>query len=88
MDARIDSAAAFSIPLGVAHVIRNASASIVEVLCSLVISEQLLGTNEILVIEHTGCKILTFTDADADRLVKKRLGKKALQKTKDAFKGE
>jgi len=88
MDARIDPAAAFGIPLGAAHVIRNAGASAIEALRSLIISEQLLGTNEILVIKHTGCGMLTFTDADADGLVKERLGEDALLETKNAFGGQ
>lgn len=87
MDARIDPAAAFGIPLGAAHVIRNAGASTEDALRSLIISEQLLGTNEIIVIKHTGCGMLTFTDADADNIVKERLGQKALQETKDVFGG-
>ncbi|RFU32024.1 hypothetical protein B7463_g4295, partial [Scytalidium lignicola] len=88
MDARLDPAAAFGIPLGAAHVIRNAGASAVESLRSLIISEQLLGTNEIIVIKHTGCGMLTFTGEDADGLVKERLGEKALQETKSAFNGQ
>ena len=55
MDARIDPAAAYGINLGDAHVIRNAGGSARDALRSLVISEQLLGTKEILLIKHTGC---------------------------------
>jgi carbonic anhydrase len=41
---------------------------------SLVISEQLLGTNEILLIKHTGCGMLTFKNEDAYGVVEKNLG--------------
>ena len=53
MDARIDPAAAFGIELGDAHVIRNAGGSAKEALRSIVISQQLLGTREILLVKHT-----------------------------------
>ncbi|KAH8812260.1 beta carbonic anhydrase clade D [Xylogone sp. PMI_703] len=88
MDARIDPAAAFGIPLGDAHVIRNAGASAVDSLRSLIISEQLLGTNEIILIKHTGCGMLTFTKEDADGLVQQRLGDKALEETRSVFNGQ
>jgi hypothetical protein len=45
MDARIDPAQAFGIDLGDAHVIRNAGASALDALRSIVISEQLLGVS-------------------------------------------
>ena len=54
MDARIDPAAAIGIDRGDAHVIRNAGASAVDAIRSIVISRQLLGTKEVLVIKHTG----------------------------------
>lgn len=74
MDARIDPAAAFGISLGDAHVIRNAGAAAKEALRSIVISEQLLGTQEILLIKHTGCGMLTFTNEDGHAIVEKNLG--------------
>ncbi|KAH8904722.1 carbonic anhydrase [Coniochaeta sp. PMI_546] len=74
MDARIDPAAAFGIELGDAHVIRNAGASAVDALRSIIISEQLLGTNEIVLVKHTGCGMLTFTNEVAYGLVAKNLG--------------
>ena len=54
MDARIDPASAFGIELGDAHVIRNAGASARDALRSIVISEQLLGTREVILVKHTG----------------------------------
>ncbi|KAH8203131.1 hypothetical protein TruAng_002652 [Truncatella angustata] len=74
MDARIDPAAAFGIELGDAHVIRNAGASARDAQRSIIISEQLLGTNEIILVKHTGCGMLTFQNEDAQSLVKKNLG--------------
>jgi carbonic anhydrase len=77
MDARIDPASAYGIPLGDAHIIRNAGGSAKEALRSLVISQQLLGTNEIIVVKHTGCGMLTFQNSDAEGIVKKNLGDEA-----------
>jgi len=74
MDARVDPCSAYGISLGGAHVIRNAGGSAKEALRSLVISEQLLGTREILLVKHTGCGILTFSNNDATAVVQKNLG--------------
>jgi carbonic anhydrase len=41
---------------------------------SIVISEQLLGTQEIVLVKHTGCGMLTFKNDDAYGLVEKNLG--------------
>lgn len=79
MDARIDPAAAYGINLGDAHVIRNAGGNARDALRSLVISEQLLGTNEILLIKHTGCGMLTFKNEDAHAVVESQLGAAARQ---------
>jgi carbonic anhydrase len=49
--------------LGEAHVIRNAGGVVTDdAIRSLVISQRLLGTNEIVLIHHTDCGMLTFTD--------------------------
>ena len=74
MDARIDPARAFGIELGDAHVIRNAGAMASDALRSIIISEQLLGTQEILLVKHTGCGMLTFKNEDAVKLVGANLG--------------
>ncbi|PMD51886.1 beta carbonic anhydrase clade D [Hyaloscypha bicolor E] len=87
MDARIDPALAYGINLGDAHVIRNAGASAKDALRSLVISEQLLGTEEILLIKHTGCGMLTFKNEDAAGIVRKNLGEEAAAEL-GAFKGD
>ncbi|KAF5878241.1 putative carbonic anhydrase protein [Botrytis fragariae] len=87
MDARIGPSAAFGIALGDAHVIRNAGGSARDALRSLVISQKLLGTNEILLVKHTGCGMLTFGNEDVVKLVEERLGEGA-KKELDAFGGE
>ncbi|KAL3423581.1 carbonate dehydratase [Phlyctema vagabunda] len=74
MDARIDPAAAYGIDLGDAHVIRNAGGNARDALRSLVISEQLLGTTEIILVKHTGCGMLTFDNDAATGIVKQNLG--------------
>ncbi len=64
MDARIDPARALGLEEGDAHVIRNAGGRAADAIRSLVISEQLLGTTHIVVIHHTDCGMLTFSNAD------------------------
>jgi carbonic anhydrase len=83
MDARIDPAAAYGIDLGDAHVIRNAGGNAKDALRSIVISQQLLGTNEIILVKHTGCGMLTFDNAAATSVVEKNLGAEGI----DALKG-
>jgi carbonic anhydrase len=63
MDARLDPAKALGLQEGDAHVIRNAGGVATEdAVRSLVISQRLLGTEEIVLIHHTGCGMETFTD--------------------------
>lgn len=65
MDARLDPARFLGLEEGDAHVIRNAGGLVNdETIRSLVISHQLLGTEEAIVIGHTGCGMLTFTNED------------------------
>lgn len=73
MDARIDPARALGLEEGDAHVIRNAGGRAADALRSLVISEQLLGTTEIVVIHHTDCGMLTFSNEDLRNKVKQEL---------------
>ncbi|KAK5166898.1 uncharacterized protein LTR77_007627 [Saxophila tyrrhenica] len=83
MDARIDAAAAFGINLGDAHIIRNAGGNAKDALRSILISQHLLDTREILLIKHTGCGMLTFSNADALELVAKNSGAGVLSSTFD-----
>jgi carbonic anhydrase len=63
MDARINVYAALGLNEGEAHVIRNAGGVVTEdEIRSLAISQRLLGTREIVLIHHTDCGMLTFTD--------------------------
>jgi carbonic anhydrase len=65
MDARLDPARFLGLEEGDAHVIRNAGGLVNdETIRSLVISHHLLGTEEAVVIGHSGCGMLTFTNAD------------------------
>jgi carbonic anhydrase len=63
MDARLDPAKALGLQEGDAHVIRNAGGVATEdALRSLVISQRLLGTEEIILVHHTDCGMETFSD--------------------------
>jgi carbonic anhydrase len=63
MDARLDPAKILGLNEGDAHVIRNAGGVVSDdALRSLAISQNLLGTEEVLVMQHTDCGMLTFTD--------------------------
>ena len=65
MDARLDPAKFLGLEEGDAHVIRNAGGLVNdETLRSLVISHHLLGTQEAIVIGHTDCGMVTFTNDD------------------------
>ncbi len=74
MDARIIPSRALGLEEGDAHVIRNAGGRARDALRSLIISQRLLGTNEIAVIHHTDCGMLTFTNPDLHAKVKQDLG--------------
>src|SRR4051812_2491281 len=68
MDARLDPAGALGLKEGDAHVIRNAGGVITDdEIRSLAISQRLLGTEEIILMHHTDCGMLTFTDDDFKR---------------------
>jgi carbonic anhydrase len=63
MDARLDVYRVLGLKEGEAHVIRNAGGVITDdEIRSLAISQRLLGTREIILIHHTDCGMLTFTD--------------------------
>jgi len=75
MDARLDPARFLGLQEGDAHVIRNAGGRATEdALRSLVISQQLLGTNTVVVIHHTDCGMLTFRNEDLRQKLKQELG--------------
>src|SRR6195256_1049900 len=63
MDARLDPARVLGLEEGDAHVFRNAGGVVTEdAIRSLTISQRLLGTEEIILIHHTDCGMLTFSD--------------------------
>ena len=65
MDARLETGTLLGLAEGDAHVIRNAGGVVTDdVIRSLTISQRLLGTREVMLIHHTDCGMLTFTDAD------------------------
>ena len=63
MDARLNVYGMLGLAEGDAHVIRNAGGVVTDdVIRSLMISQRLLGTNEVVLVHHTDCGMLTFTD--------------------------
>src|SRR5919204_6343394 len=75
MDARLNPYGLLGLDEGDAHVIRNAGGVVTEdEIRSLSISQRLLGTEEILLIHHTDCGMLTFEDADFRRQVHEDTG--------------
>ncbi len=78
MDARLDPARFLGLEEGDAHVIRNAGGrSSEDAIRSLAISQQLLGTNEVVVIHHTDCGMLTFSNEDLRKKLKQELNANA-----------
>lgn len=77
MDARLETGVLLGLVEGDAHVIRNAGGVVTDdVIRSLTISQRLLGTREIMLIHHTDCGMLTFTD---DELKQKILAETGLK---------
>lgn len=75
MDARLDVYRVLGINEGEAHSIRNAGGVITEdTIRSLAISQKLLGTREIILIHHTDCGMLTFTDDEFKRSILEETG--------------
>ena len=77
MDARLDPQALLGLEEGDAHVIRNAGGVITDdEIRSLAISQRLLGTEEIMLLHHTDCGMLTFKDDDLRRQIQDETGVK------------
>jgi carbonic anhydrase len=75
MDARLNPYGLLGLTEGDAHVIRNAGGVITDdEIRSLTISQRLLGTEEIVLIHHTDCGMLTFTDDDFKRQIQTEVG--------------
>jgi carbonic anhydrase len=74
MDARLLPSRFLGLKEGDAHVIRNAGGRASDdAIRSLAISQQLLGTNEVVVIHHTDCGMLTFSNEDLREKLKQQL---------------
>ena len=75
MDARLNVYAILGLKDGEAHVIRNAGGVVTEdEIRSLAISQRLLGTREIILIHHTDCGMLTFTDDEFKQQIQQETG--------------
>jgi carbonic anhydrase len=75
MDARLDVHKILGLEEGDAHVIRDAGGVVTDdVIRSLAISQRLLGTREIILIHHTDCGMLTFTDDEVKRQIQEDCG--------------
>jgi carbonic anhydrase len=75
MDARLNPYGLLGLSEGDAHVIRNAGGVITDdEIRSLSISQRLLGTEEIILIHHTDCGMLTFADDDFRRQIQQETG--------------
>jgi carbonic anhydrase len=75
MDARLNPYGILGLHEGDAHVIRNAGGVVTDdEIRSLAISQRLLGTEEIVLIHHTDCGMLTFTDDEFKRSVQEDTG--------------
>ncbi len=75
MDARLIPTRVLGLEEGDAHVIRNAGGVVTDdVIRSLAISQRLLGTEEIVLLHHTGCGMLTFTEDEFKRSMQADVG--------------
>jgi carbonic anhydrase len=75
MDARLNPYGILGLHEGDAHVIRNAGGVVTDdEIRSLAISQRLLGTEEIILIHHTDCGMLTFTDDDFKKSIQEDTG--------------
>jgi carbonic anhydrase len=75
MDARLNPYGLLGLQEGDAHVIRNAGGVVTDdEIRSLAISQRLLGTEEVILIHHTDCGMLTFTDDEFKRSVQEDVG--------------
>ena len=75
MDSRLHVAPALGLALGDAHILRNAGGRVTgDMIRSLVISQQQMGTREIVVLHHTDCGAQTFNNKDFQEHLKCKLG--------------
>ena len=74
MDARMDPVRMLGIRPGHAHIIRNAGGRLVEAVRSLVVSQQIVGTEEVAIIHHTECGMQTFSAGELRARLIERFG--------------
>lgn len=75
MDARVNPYGLFGLVEGDAHVIRNAGGAVTEdVIRSLAISQRLLGTEEVVLVHHSDCGMLTFSDDEFRKAIEAETG--------------
>jgi carbonic anhydrase len=75
MDARLDIQEMLGLKVGDAHIVRNAGGVVTEdVIRSLLVSQRLLGTEEIILIHHTKCGMLTISDEEIKREIQAEIG--------------
>ena len=75
MDSRLHVAPALGLALGDAHILRNAGGRVTDdMIRSLVISQQQMGTREIVVLHHTDCGAQTFENGPFQEYLKEELG--------------
>jgi carbonic anhydrase len=79
MDARLDVESMLGLQPGDAHIVRNAGGIVTEdAVRSIILSQHLLGTRDVMVINHTDCGMLTFHDEDLERDLIRKTGKVAV----------
>lgn len=79
MDARLTVESILGLKTGDAHIIRNAGGVVTEdTLRSLLISHHLLGTQEVVIVNHTDCGMLTFRDEDLRTQLQQKSGTAAV----------
>ncbi len=75
MDARLSPYVMLGLSEGDAHVIRNAGGVITDdEIRSLMISQRLLGTREVMLIQHTNCGMLTFSEDEVKGQIQEEIG--------------
>src|SRR5947209_336801 len=75
MDARLHVSKILGLKEGDAHVIRNAGGAVTDdAIRSLAISQRLLGTDEVILIHHTDCGMLTFKDDEVKAQIERETG--------------
>lgn len=82
MDSRIDVFALFGLNLGEVHTLRNAGGVVTDdVIRSLTISQRQLGTREIVIVQHAGCGLTTFTEDDFTESLAQEVGMRPAWRT-------